>query len=76
MELMQKSELEETLIGIDLTVDKGELIVRILEVIGAVDIFSKAYNFYLKDLVEEKDFARLAMLQEGANDVSVSKETK
>ena len=33
MELMQKSELEETLIGIDLTVDKGELIVRILEVI-------------------------------------------
>lgn len=76
MELMQKSELEETLIGIDLTVDKGELIVRILEVIGTVDIFSKVYNFYLKDLVEAKDFTRLAMLQEGANDVSVSKETK
>lgn len=62
--------------GIDPTVDKGELIARILEVIAATDTFLKVHNFSLKALVEAKDFTKLALLQDAANAVSESKETK
>ena len=62
--------------GTEPTVDKGELIARIMEVIAAADLFLKGYKFSLKDLVEAKDFAKLALLQEGANAVSESKESR
>lgn len=62
--------------GTDPTIDKGELIARILEVIVAADIFLNEYKFSLKELVEAKDFTKLALLQEGANAVSESRDTK
>ena len=62
--------------GTDPTIDKGELIARILEVIVAADTFLNGYNFSLKELVEAKDFTKLALLQEGANAVSENRETK
>ena len=62
--------------GTDPTVDKGELITRVVEVIEVTDSFLESYDFSLKELVEAKDFSKLALLQEGANAVSVSRETK
>jgi superfamily II DNA or RNA helicase len=47
--------------GTDPTVDKGELIARIMEVIVAADTFLNGYNFSLKTLVEDllkREFAK------------------
>ena len=60
----------------DPTTDKGELIKRVLEVIDAADAFLRRKGFILNDLVTAKDFAKLALLQEAANVVSDSKESK
>jgi len=60
----------------DPTIDKGELIERVLEVIAAADAFLRRKGFILNDLVAAKDFAKLALLQEAANAVSDSKESK
>lgn len=62
--------------GTDPTVDKGELITRVVEVIEVTDSFLERYDFSLKELVEAKDFSKLALLQEGANAVSESRESK
>ena len=60
----------------DPTVDKGELIARVLEVIAAAEEFLHSKGFILSDLVAAKDFAKLALLQEAANAVSDSRESK
>ena len=60
----------------DPTIDKGELIEHILEVIDAAEEFLRCKNFKLKELVEAKDFTKLALLQTAANAVSESRETK
>ncbi len=62
--------------GVDPTVDKGELIKRVLEVIAASEEFLKAKGFELKQLVEAKDFAKLSLLSDAANVVSENRETK
>lgn len=60
----------------DPTVDKGELIERVLEVIVAASEFLRSKGFILNDLVSAKDFSKLALLQEAANAVSDSRESK
>lgn len=60
----------------DPTVDKCELIDRVLEVIAAASEFLHSKGFILDDLVSAKDFAKLALLQEAANAVSDSRESK
>ena len=60
----------------DPTVDKGELIDRVLEVIAAASEFLRSKGFILNDLVSAKDFSKLALLQEAANAVSDSRESK
>lgn len=59
----------------DPTIDKAVLIKRVLEVIAAEDFLHKN-GFLLNDLVEAKDFTKLALLQEAANAVSDSRESK
>lgn len=61
--------------GTDPTVDKGELIERVLEVIFASDEFLHSKGFELKSLVDAKDFAKLALLQDAKNAVSDSRES-
>ncbi len=60
----------------DPTVDKTELIKRVLEVIEAADDFLHSKGFLLNNLVAAKDFAKLALLQDAANAVSDSRESK
>lgn len=60
----------------DPTVDKSELIERVLEVIAAADEFLDSKGFILNNLISAQDFAKLALLQEAANTVCDSKESK
>ena len=60
----------------DPTIDKGELIERVLETIAAAAEFLNSKGFDLDDLVYAKDFAKLSLLQTAANAVSESRETK
>ena len=60
----------------DPTVDKGELVKRILEVITEADEFLHSKGFILNNLVSANDFAKLALLQEAANAVSDSRESR
>lgn len=60
----------------DPTVDKSELIERVLEVIAAADNFLCGKGFILNNLVSARDFTKLALLQEAANTVCDSKESK
>lgn len=60
--------------GTDPTIDKGELIERVLEVISACKEFLHSNNFELKALVEAKDFAKLALLGDAKNAISDSRE--
>lgn len=60
----------------DPTVDKSELIERVLEVIAAADEFLNSKGFILNNLISALDFAKLALLQEAANTVCDSKESK
>ncbi len=59
----------------DPTVDKGELIERVLEVIAAAIAFLHSKDFNLNNLVAAKDFEKLVLLQEAANVVSESRES-
>ena len=56
--------------GADPTVDKEELIARILNTISAAKDYLKQHNFCLQDLIDGKDFEKLALLQTAANAVS------
>ena len=60
----------------DPTVDKDELVKRVLEVIAAADEFLRDKGFILNNLVEAKDFVKLALLQEATNAVCDSRESK
>ncbi|MDE7207428.1 MAG: DUF3387 domain-containing protein, partial [Lachnospiraceae bacterium] len=59
----------------DPTVDKGELIERVLEIIAAATAFLHSKEFHLNNLVAAKDFEKLALLQEAANAVSEGRES-
>lgn len=54
----------------DPTVDKEELIARILDTIAAAKDYLQQHGFCLQNLIDEKDFEKLALLQEAANAVS------
>lgn len=60
----------------DPTVDKEQLIAKILETIVAADTFLKEHGFSLKELVEAKDFDKLALLQMAANAMCETLEIK
>lgn len=62
--------------GVDPTIDKEQLIARILELIGTVTFFFKQKDIYLSDFVEVAGFNRLAKLHEAANAVCDSAESK
>ena len=62
--------------GADPTVDKEVLITRILEVIGKTKAFLSERNFRLQNLIEARDFLKLACLQQGANAVCGTLEEK
>lgn len=62
--------------GVDPTIDKEQLIDRILKLIGTVTFFFKQKDIYLSDFVEVDGFNRLAKLHEAANAVCDSAESK
>ena len=62
--------------GVDPTVDKEQLISRILETIEATKCFLGAHDFQLQTLVTAKDFEKIALLQQAANAVSGSLEER
>lgn len=62
--------------GLDPTIDKKELITRILETIEKVDEFLKENDFDLEMLIDAYDFMKLSYLQEAANAVCGSIEDK
>lgn len=62
--------------GTDPTVDKDELISRILETIGKTDAFLKEQGFDLEVLINSHDFTKLSYLQKAANAVCGSIENK
>ena len=62
--------------GDDPTVDKEELIARILETIEKAKSFLAERGFALQDLIEAVDFAKLNLLQTGANAVCGTIEDK
>lgn len=62
--------------GSDPTIDKDELIDRIIETIGKADAFLREHDFDLKILIDANDFRKLSYLQEAANAVCGSIEDK
>lgn len=62
--------------GSDPTVDKEELIARIIETTGKAKAFLKARGFELQMLIDATDFAKLACIQSAANAVCGSLEDK
>ena len=62
--------------GVDPTIDKEQLIARILELIGTVTAFFKEKDIYLSDFMVAEGFDRLAKLHEAANAVCESIELK
>ncbi|MCT7864263.1 MAG: type I restriction endonuclease subunit R [Lactobacillus iners] len=62
--------------GADPTVDKDELITRIIETINKAVAFLRAKNFDLETLINACDFTKLSYLQEAANAVCGSIEDK
>lgn len=56
--------------GADPTIDKQELIARILDTISAAKDYLLRYHFYLHKLIEAKDFEKLELLKEAVNAVS------
>lgn len=62
--------------GSDPTVDKDELIARIIETIGKANAFLSDKNFDLEMLINACDFMKLSYLQEAANAVCGSIEDK
>ena len=62
--------------GSDPTVDKDELIARIIETIGKADAFLSKNDFDLEMLINAFDFMKLSYFQEAANAVCGSIEDK
>ena len=62
--------------GDDPTVDKDDLIARIIETIGKTKAFLDENDFDLEMLIDAYDFAKLSYLQEAANAVCGSIEDK
>lgn len=62
--------------GSDPTVDKDELIARIIETIGKADAFLSKNDFDLEMLINAYDFMKLSYFQEAANAVCGSIEDK
>ena len=62
--------------GIDPTIDKKELVDGILERIELIKKFLREHEFELDELVAAKDFAKLSLLQSGANAVCAPIEVK
>lgn len=62
--------------GADPTVDKEELIARILDTIAAAKDYLQQHDFTLQDLIDAKDFEKLALLQNAANAVSATLEER
>ena len=58
--------------GTDPTVDKDELIARILDTVAAADVFLGERGFTLQTLVDAKGFAKVELLQTAANAVSAN----
>ena len=56
--------------GVDPTVDKEQLISRILDAIAAAKDFLLSHGFDLQALIDAKDFEKMARLEDGANAVS------
>lgn len=52
--------------GADPTVDKEKLIARILDTISTAEAFLDSYGISLRDLVQARDFEKLALLQTAA----------
>ena len=62
--------------GIDPTVDKTELIQRIRTVIGETDGFLAEHGFRLQELVDAQDFEKMNLVQDAANAMCETLETK
>lgn len=62
--------------GSDPTIDKDELIARILETIGKTKAFLAENDFDLQMLIDARDFTKLSYLQEAANAVCGTIEDK
>ena len=62
--------------GTDPTVDKEKLIARILETISTAEAFLASHGISLQELVQARDFEKLALLQTAANAVSSTIEEK
>ena len=62
--------------GADPTVDKDKLISRVLETIATTKAFLRERDFELQSLIDAVDFAKLAMIQTGANAVCGTMEDK
>lgn len=62
--------------GTDPTVDKSELIERILSTISSAKDYLLRYHFQLQKLIDAKDFEKMALLQDAANAVSGSLEER
>lgn len=58
--------------GVDPTIDKEQLIARILQLIGTVTAFFKEKDIYLSDFMVAEGFDKLAKLHEAANAVCES----
>jgi len=62
--------------GDDPAPDKTELIEKIHHTISSIDAYMTEHGFSLKSLVEADDFAKLALLQSGANAMCATDEIK
>lgn len=62
--------------GLDPTIDKDELIARIIETIEKADTFLRDRDFDLEMLIHAENFMKLSSLQEAANSVCGSLEDK
>jgi len=62
--------------GTDPTVDKGELIARILDTIEKAKAFLKTKGFVLQNLIEAVDFEKMSLIQAGADAVCGTIEDK
>lgn len=62
--------------GADPTVDKEELIARIMDTISAAKNYLQQHEFRLQDLIDGKDFEKLVFLQNAANAVSATLEER
>lgn len=62
--------------GDDPAPDKSELIEKILNTISSIDDYMNDHGFVLNDLVTADDFAKLALVQSGANAMCATDEIK